>query len=776
MKKLLALVLALVMSMSLVTISNAADFTDADKIDNLEAVLVMKGVGVLDGYTDGSFGPTDTLTRAQACKIVAYLDLGAKAADALTGTGKVFTDVAANNWAAGFIEYCAQAGYVAGVGDGKFDPNAKVTGLQFAKMLLVVLGYDAEIEGLVGSAWEINAAKLGADRELFENIAGKTNAALTRQEAAQIAFNTINAVMVQYPHMDREGYFGKVENVAGDKLYRELKSDYKDLEKKPNGEDEFGRPTSVWKLDGKEICNAASSAEKVYLGKVESGTIYSDFDLTEAKSYSVYSVDKDTGDFTQATKSVAKKGEVVIGDVGSMTEVFTDDDGDITKIVNIPYYVGKITAVTEADEDDEDSKRKITVDGKDYETESFAKDDIVVYTVGQNDDGNAEIMSVKAAEAVSGKVTASKGSKLTVSGTAYTKMDTVTGDTPEVGKEGTFYLNIDGSIAYFVEKDSATGAYAYIYRIVKNDSDKNEDGKTVVSYTAYYVAADGTKASAKLFVDDKGTADAADDTILGNISVSSFASVKGVYEYELTDDGMKKINNDGIGSASTDLSSVKIASGKYADSKTVFVYAYEKDGKVTSKVITGIKNVEKYDAAKTVYYVSKDDAVSYVFVTDAPADAETDATYAVLLDNEATITKSDDGKTTYYTYDVLAGGKKTTLTAKNSSTKFSDADVVAGDVFEYTLENDYLKTVAEKTGDIEKQKVAKVIENSVVFENAGAYTVAEDAVVYVIKADGTSTTSVKGSVGTVAKDNMALAFVNDDDELTLIVVDKRANF
>ena len=765
MKKLLALVLALVMSMSLVTISNAADFKDADKIDNLEAVLVMKGVGVLDGYTDGSFGPTDTLTRAQACKIVAYLDLGAKAADALTGTGKVFTDVAANNWAAGFIEYCAQAGYVAGVGDGKFDPNAKVTGLQFAKMLLVVLGYDAAIEGLVGSAWEINAAKLGADRELFENIAGKTNVALTRQEAAQIAFNTINAVMVQYPHMDREGYFGKVENVAGNKLYRELKSDYKDLEKKPNGEDEFGRPTSVWKLDGKEICNAASSAEKVYLGKVKSGTIYSDFDLTETKSYSVYSVDKDTGVFTQATKSVAKKGEVVIGDVGSMTEVFTDDDGDITKIVNIPYYVGKITAVTEADEDDEDSKRKITVDGKDYETESFAKDDIVVYTVGQNDDGNAEIMSVKAAEAVSGKVTASKGSKLTVSGTAYTKMSTVHGN-PAVGNEGTFYLNVDGSIAYFVEKDSATGAYAYIYNVTSNDSDTDEDGNTSTTYTAYYVGADGVKAKAKLAKDDDGK-------VLGGQGTSNLNALRGVYEYELTDDGMKKIDNTGIGSASTNLSSVKIDTGKYADSKTVFVYAYEKDGKVTSKVITGIKNVEKYDAPQTVYYVSKDDAVSYVFVTVAPADAETDATYAVLLDNEATITKSDDGKTTYYTYDVLAGGKKTTLTAKNSSTKLSGAGVVAGDVFEYTLENDYLKTVTEKTGDIAKQNVAKVIENSVVFETAGAYTVAEDAVVYVIKADGTSTTSVKGSVGTVAKDNKALAFVNDDNELTLIVVDKR---
>ena len=45
MKKLLALVLALVMSMSLVTISNAA-FKDADKIDYKEAVDVMNAVDI----------------------------------------------------------------------------------------------------------------------------------------------------------------------------------------------------------------------------------------------------------------------------------------------------------------------------------------------------------------------------------------------------------------------------------------------------------------------------------------------------------------------------------------------------------------------------------------------------------------------------------------------------------------------------------------------------------------------------------------------------------
>ena len=92
MKKLLALVLALVMSMSLVTISNAA-FKDADKIDYKEAVDVMNAVGVFVGDEKGNFNAKENLTREQAAKIIAYLELGSKAADALVG-GATFTDVA----------------------------------------------------------------------------------------------------------------------------------------------------------------------------------------------------------------------------------------------------------------------------------------------------------------------------------------------------------------------------------------------------------------------------------------------------------------------------------------------------------------------------------------------------------------------------------------------------------------------------------------------------------------------------------------------------------
>ena len=72
MKKFLSLVLALVMTMSLVTISaGAEDFTDDSSIEYKEAVDVISALDVVDGYTDGSFGPSEVLTRGAAAKISA---------------------------------------------------------------------------------------------------------------------------------------------------------------------------------------------------------------------------------------------------------------------------------------------------------------------------------------------------------------------------------------------------------------------------------------------------------------------------------------------------------------------------------------------------------------------------------------------------------------------------------------------------------------------------------------------------------------------------------
>ena len=101
-KKILALVMALVLSLSLVTIASGADFNDADEITLTEAVDVMTAIGVLEGHNTGDFAPKGTLTREQAAKIITYMLLGENA-DRLSVASTSFSDVAATRWSAADI-------------------------------------------------------------------------------------------------------------------------------------------------------------------------------------------------------------------------------------------------------------------------------------------------------------------------------------------------------------------------------------------------------------------------------------------------------------------------------------------------------------------------------------------------------------------------------------------------------------------------------------------------------------------------------------------------
>ena len=306
MKKLLALVLALVMSMSLVTISNAA-FKDADSIDYKEAVDVMNAVGVFIGDEKGNFNAKENLTREQAAKIIAYLELGEKAADALVGSA-TFTDVAATRWSAGFVSYCAQAGVVAGVGDSKFDPAGQLTALQFGKMLLVELGYDAKAAGMVGTDWAINTSKLMAKAKLMDKIDGSVNQVLTREKAAQMTLNALKAPTVEYTTKGSSisvngaeinlgaseptyvtNTIAKQQTISdatltnnggytielGEKLYTKLKLS-------SGAMDDFGRPIHIWTNDTKKIGEYAEDEDAKYTDSVKRGTIYADLGLSNS--------------------------------------------------------------------------------------------------------------------------------------------------------------------------------------------------------------------------------------------------------------------------------------------------------------------------------------------------------------------------------------------------------------------------------------------------------------------------------------------------------------
>ena len=264
MKKFLALVLALVMTMSLVTIAGAEDYTDADSMNYAEAVEVMSAVGVVGGYADGSFNPQAGLTRGAAAKIICNMILGPTTAEALNADAAPYSDVAVDNVFAGYIAYCAKEGIISGYADGTFRPAAPLTGYAFMKMLLGALGYDATIEGYVGSNWSINVAKralnIGLDKGLVSDFVGAK--ALTREEACLYAFNTMKADMVQYDN-NTSISVGDIEittstkaevvnnATTNDKIWTagdvtQFAEKYFSKLKFENGMDAFGRPAITW--------------------------------------------------------------------------------------------------------------------------------------------------------------------------------------------------------------------------------------------------------------------------------------------------------------------------------------------------------------------------------------------------------------------------------------------------------------------------------------------------------------------------------------------------
>ena len=194
-KKVLALVLAFACAF---TMFAGAAFTDQADIQSSEAVDALTGLGVIEGYTDGSFKPDATVTRAEMAKMIfTILNGGNDDASAYTNLPTSFTDVN-GTWAAGYIKYLQNSEIIAGKSATKFAPNDTVTGLEAAKMLLVVAGYTPDKAGLTGSRWSANTMKYANLNNLFEDVSADVNGALPRQYAAQIMYNALDMERVVY--------------------------------------------------------------------------------------------------------------------------------------------------------------------------------------------------------------------------------------------------------------------------------------------------------------------------------------------------------------------------------------------------------------------------------------------------------------------------------------------------------------------------------------------------------------------------------------------------
>lgn len=129
------------------------------QLDCNGATIDTTRTAVLLGYGDGQLHETDTLTRAQLAAII-YRLLDDDSI-ALYGNAELtFSDVAADAWFAPYIRIMRAAGIINGVGDGKYDPNGKVTWAQTITILSrFVEAQEVELQNIQYDGWATLALK-----------------------------------------------------------------------------------------------------------------------------------------------------------------------------------------------------------------------------------------------------------------------------------------------------------------------------------------------------------------------------------------------------------------------------------------------------------------------------------------------------------------------------------------------------------------------------------------------------------------------------------------
>ena len=748
MKKFLSLVLALVMTMSLVTISaGAKDFTDKDSLTYEEPVQVMSLLGVINGYEDGSFKPANTLTRGAAAKIICNLLLTPSVADTLPANNTGFKDVPTTNTFAKYIAYCANAKIINGYSDGTFRPAATLTGYAYLKMLLGALGYDAQIEGFTGDTFAMNvASKAGQLKLTAGNDTFVGTKAVTREEACLYAFNMLDCAMVEYASKGSKITVNGVEIIQGASPATSIKDkDGKAITfqsvkfpglKSETTTDIYGRKVTTWTYGKKEVTFNAVNADAVYYGSVSGKDLFNDLKLGKTTKYDLVN-----GKGAQAVEKTGaeirdlKDNGVAVdfGGINTVVEVYYTAAKAATKdaaaqnakieIVRVPYGVTTIDRVYKATSTDDRYVTLTATGAAKYYTENFAKGDVVLYTATKDTNNKWDIYTVQLAKSVEGKITGIRGDKATINGVNYRidkSASTLTG--VKAGWEGTFYLGVDNTAVYFSGKKTVASAdnFAYIYNVVESGAGYEGGVYTDGVKTAYFVKADGTMDKAVVAEDHAKATE-----IVAGAVIPYLLNADGKMEVATYDDAALKVKDHLTGAKVPFGKSRNAVDGTYMDATTKFVFVdvtKNDAGKVTkvkANIVTGYKNVA--DDTQNLFVVADKSGKALVIFVAA---AETNLTEnAAFLLNETPFETLNAKGETIYEFDVMISGeeKATTLTSKTAD--IFKNKVAEGDRFTYELADGILKAdsiVKTTEGVFDGYTVTYVGDGFVALEKKGA--------------------------------------------------------
>ena len=780
-KKVLALVLVVATLMGFATVAGA-QFTDDSSVTYKEAVEVMAAIDVINGYTDGTFRPTANVTRAQMAKMVTFiLNKGNDVGD-LYKSANTFGDCT-THWARGYIAYASKTGIVAGVGNGKFNPEGSVTGTQAAKMLLCALGYDATVETYTGANWAVNVLNDADAAGLLKKLGGvDMSAALTREQAAQMMFNALRADMVKYSNKGSNIVINGIEIAQGasdaeavtctkgegtdgqikkDGIVQFAEKYFTDLKKTSAATDDFGRPASTWKNKTTTIGTYADPADESYTEEVDYKTIYADLGLSEATKANL--IDENKGVDKEITLSKKDTTKVENSGNGVQTEVYMDENDNIS-IVLVHTYADTVKSTTPAKNGD---KAYVTLEGgRRYETESFAKDDVVLYTYA-----DGEVQSMTKAEVVSGvEVTRRSSDSFTAGGTTYKySKDIAESNKADIKLNSVLDLYLDefGYVAMVkVNKDSTDSAY-----VVKAGESSSIFDSDVY---AKLLMTDGTIVEAK--VTKVGSSDAT-KTLVKDLEGK-------IVEFSKNKDDEYTLKAYSSGMTNGDSAKITVKKGEsamalgsdstnfYANTKTIFLVQTGTESKPVYNAYTGYANVPSLKAASGSYavYCENGNVANVVFVKGATATSSNKDIVMVLGSKGATeVNDADLGK--YYEYPAVINGETATIKLKSeisADTLYSAIVKDEDDIVDPTASTVYGNKAADADNYSVSGQITAAADNGTIGISGTYYAVSDDVQTWKITTDGAKSDKVESdAIGNIEKDLNATAVVKNGEVVSI---------
>ena len=824
-KRALSLALASVMLLGMMVVGTSASYADVSSKNNLEAIEVLKAVGVMTGDDKGNFNPDANVTRNEMAVIMCNL-LGLKA-----GGSHPFTDVPA--WAQGYVAACYNNGIIAGVSADKFNGDANVTAVQASLMVMKALGYFG-FAGEFGDNWKLSVVKQANKIDLYNGINAYTDQIMTRNEVAQLVLNALectvqvvteqggltvdgNGISVNvkptYTYEDAANNSGRDYASKPNTRTMELCEKLYDTDLRKNGDvtDDFGRPASEWTYHTTSI-KCADEATLTYTKDVKIKDIYADLgkpsnafveDTSAANGADgkiVIDGQQGQQDNSTADINVLKDNGHKVGAKGTLTEVYYDKNSGEVNIICTNTYLAQATA----DYNEKDEKLNITVyaaagktfnsnlSADDFAIANYKEDDYILVTAYTSNGTNYTVKEIAPATVVSDVKVSAYAARdyITAGGTKYTMNATAAADNSGALGEDTI---LDGTSVSLQSTtyDLVLDANGYLLGATTHSNDADLSDYLFVTdfaqsgfdWMAKVVFSDGTKKTvtvAKAKASTGALIDVAGEgTANSEPATAGYVSEGWFYTYNVNKDGgyeLTSIAASRAGYAATatiDSGKVVIVSGTTTKgtSSTVVIA----DGKVT----TGIKNAPNV-AAGPVWYLNDANGYTQWVFSKQTGSVPTDADEIVYIYDVASKgTAKDENDNTYYVYKAVVKGEKTTInvdaTTDKDGTAIAAGLYVIGSYDNGYVDASYLTKVASGAPGAAYKAVTAV--SAVTYKNGtlnvtgtgdqGGYVLADNVVIYSIETQnsGNGVDTVKSIKGNYIKN---LTIAGGDEEVYLV--------